>query len=70
VIFANKAMVAVVGTDTQRKHVSAVLRTPAVLQAVDATAATGDPPRSSSRFRVPVERHFQAYVTRTEQTPR
>jgi two-component system phosphate regulon sensor histidine kinase PhoR len=70
VIFANKAMVAVVGTDTQRKHVSAVLRTPAVLQAIDRTAASGEPASIDFSFRVPVERHFQAYVTRIEQTPR
>jgi two-component system phosphate regulon sensor histidine kinase PhoR len=70
VIFANKAMVAVVGTDTQRKHVSAVLRTPAVLQAIDRTAAGGEPAAIDFSFRVPVERHFQAYVTRIEQIPR
>jgi len=70
VIFANKAMVAVVGTDTQRKHVSAVLRTPTVLQAIDKTAASGEPAAIDFSFRVPVERHFQAYVTRIEQTPR
>jgi two-component system phosphate regulon sensor histidine kinase PhoR len=70
VIFANKRMVAVIGTDTQRKHVSAVLRTPAVLQAVERTVATGEPTSVEFSFPVPVERHFQAYVTRTEQTPR
>jgi two-component system, OmpR family, phosphate regulon sensor histidine kinase PhoR len=70
VIFANKAMVAVIGTDTQRKHVSAVLRTPAVLQAVNRTAATGERTSVEFSFPVPVERHFQAYVTRTEQMPR
>jgi two-component system phosphate regulon sensor histidine kinase PhoR len=70
VILANKAMVAVIGTDTQRKHVSSVLRTPAVLQAVERTAATGEPTSVEFSFPVPVERHFQAYVTRTEQTPR
>jgi two-component system phosphate regulon sensor histidine kinase PhoR len=70
VIFANKAMVVVVGTDTQRKHVSSVLRTPAVLQSVQRTAATGEPTSIEFSFPVPVERHFQAYVTRTEQSPR
>jgi two-component system phosphate regulon sensor histidine kinase PhoR len=70
VIFANKAMVAVIGTDTQRKHVSAVLRTPAVLQAVQRTASTGESTSVEFSFPVPVARHFQAYVTRTEQTPR
>jgi two-component system, OmpR family, phosphate regulon sensor histidine kinase PhoR len=70
VVFANKAMVSVVGTDTQKKHVSAVLRTPTVLQAIDRTAATGESAAIDFSFRVPVERHFQAYVTRIEQTPR
>ncbi len=70
VIFANRAMVAVIGTDTQRKHVSSVLRTPAVLQAVQRTAATGEPTAVEFSFPVPVERYFQAYVTRTEQSPR
>ncbi|HEY5046629.1 MAG TPA: ATP-binding protein [Rhizomicrobium sp.] len=69
IIFANKAMVAVIGTDTQRKHVSSVLRTPAVLQAVERTAVTGESTSVEFSFPVPVERHFQAYVTRTEQTP-
>jgi len=70
VIFANRRMVTVIGTDTQRKHVSSVLRTPAVLQAVERTASTGEPTSVEFSFPVPVERHFQAYVTRTEQTPR
>jgi len=70
VILANKAMVAVVGTDTQRKHVSAVLRTPSVLQAIERTAATGEPASVEFSVRVPVEQHYQTYVTRTDQDPR
>ncbi|HEY2446106.1 MAG TPA: ATP-binding protein [Rhizomicrobium sp.] len=70
VILANRAMVAVVGTDTRRKHVSAVLRTPAVLQAIDRTAATGEPASVEFSVRVPVEQHYQAYVTRTVLGPR
>jgi two-component system phosphate regulon sensor histidine kinase PhoR len=70
VLLANRAMGAVIGTDTQRKHVSAVLRTPAVLQAIERTAASGEPSSVEFSFHVPVERHFQAYVARTEQTPR
>jgi two-component system phosphate regulon sensor histidine kinase PhoR len=69
VIFANKAMVAVIGTDTHKKHVSAVLRTPAVLQAVQRTASSGEQASIEFSFRVPVVRHFQAYITRTEQSP-
>ncbi len=70
VLLANRAMVAVIGTDTQRKHISAVLRTPAVLQAIERTARSGEPSSVEFSFHVPVERHFQAYVTRTEQMPR
>jgi two-component system phosphate regulon sensor histidine kinase PhoR len=70
VILSNNAMVAVVGTDTQNKNVSAVLRTPALLEAIERTAATGDPASIGFSVRVPVEQHYQAYVTRTEQTPR
>lgn len=70
VILCNNAMVAVIGTDTYNKHVSAVLRTPALLEAIERTAATGDPASVGFSVRVPVEQHYQAYVTRTEQTPR
>ena len=70
VILANRAMVAVVGTDTRRKHVSAVLRTPSVLQAIERTAATGEPASVEFSVRVPVEQHYEAYVTRTELGPR
>jgi two-component system phosphate regulon sensor histidine kinase PhoR len=66
VLFANKAMRAVAGTDAERKHVSSVLRTPAVLQAIARTAATGESSSVEFAFHVPVERHYQAYVTRTE----
>ncbi|MGD0192846.1 MAG: ATP-binding protein [Rhizomicrobium sp.] len=70
VIFVNRAMVAVIGTDTQRKHVSSVLRTPAVLQSVQKTAATGEPTSVEFSIPVPVERHYLAYITRTDQSPR
>lgn len=70
VLLANRAMVAVIGTDTHKKHVSAVLRTPAVLQAIERTAGSGEPSSVEFSFHVPVERHFQAYVMRTEQVPR
>ena len=69
VIFANTAMNSVLGMDAQKKHVSAVLRTPAVLQAVERTAATGEPASVEFSFHVPVERNFQAHVMRTGHTP-
>ncbi|HTT85684.1 MAG TPA: ATP-binding protein [Rhizomicrobium sp.] len=70
VILSNNAMVAVVGTDTHNKHVSAVLRTPALLEAIERTTATGEPASVGFSVQIPVEQHYQAYVTRTEQTPR
>ncbi len=70
VVLANKAMVEVVGTDTQKKHVSAVLRTPAVLKAIERTAESGEPTSVEYSVHVPVEQSYQAYVTRTDHTPR
>jgi two-component system phosphate regulon sensor histidine kinase PhoR len=67
---ANKAMRALIGVDIERKHVSAVLRTPAVLEAVLHTAETGEPASFEFMQPVPVERHYQAYVSRTVQEPK
>lgn len=67
---ANKAMRALVGVDIERKHVSAVLRAPAVLEAVLRTAGTGEPASFEFMQHVPVERHYQAYVSRTKQNPK
>ncbi len=69
VVFANKAMRTALGADAERKHVSAVLRTPAVLQAIERTARTGKAETVEFVFHVPVLRHYQAYVTRTEGEP-
>jgi len=70
VAFANRAMATVAGTDSQNKPVSAVLRTPAVWQAVERTALTGQPATVPFSFHVPVERHFEAHIARTEQPPK
>jgi two-component system phosphate regulon sensor histidine kinase PhoR len=69
VVFANKAMRALIGIGAEAKHVSAVLRTPSVLQAVERTAATGEPASVEFMLHVPVERHYQAYVARTGEVP-
>jgi len=69
VLFTNRAMRAVVGTEVTRKHVSAVLRTPSVLQAIARTAESGEPAAIEFMFPVPLERHFQAYVMRTGDAP-
>src|SRR5438552_2767032 len=39
IVLANHAMTALVGTDANNKHVSAVLRTPSLLEAIEQTAA-------------------------------
>ena len=58
-----------IGLDAQRKHVSAVFRTPVVLEAVEKTAATGEPASVEFTVHVPVERHYEAHVSRTAQDP-
>jgi two-component system phosphate regulon sensor histidine kinase PhoR len=70
VVLANAAMTALVGTDANNKHVSAVLRTPAVLEAIERTAVTGQAQSVEFSLRAPMEQHYQAHVTCTEQTPR
>jgi two-component system phosphate regulon sensor histidine kinase PhoR len=70
VVLANRAMRALVGTDANNKHVSAVLRTPALLEAIERTAATGHPESVEFSLRVPVEQNYQAHVTCTESSPR
>ncbi|MBS0273272.1 MAG: PAS domain-containing protein [Proteobacteria bacterium] len=69
VTFANRAMRALVGVDIERKHVSAVLRAPAVLEAVLRTAGTGAPASFEFSQHVPVVRHYRAYVWCTGQNP-
>jgi two-component system phosphate regulon sensor histidine kinase PhoR len=69
VVFANRSMRALIGIGAEDKHVSAVLRTPNVLQAVDRTAATGEPASIEFILHVPVERHYQAYIARTGDKP-
>src|SRR4051794_6257765 len=69
VLFANRAMAAVAGTEAERKPVSAVLRVPAVLEAIERTSETGESADAEFIERVPVERHYQALVTKTEHSP-
>jgi two-component system phosphate regulon sensor histidine kinase PhoR len=69
VLFANAAMASVVGLDAQEKHVSAVWRAPAVLQAIQRTLETGEPTTGEFSTPVPVARHYQAYARRTDRAP-
>ncbi|HWY63276.1 MAG TPA: ATP-binding protein [Rhizomicrobium sp.] len=69
VLLINDAMRTLVGGEVENKHVSAVLRNPSVLAAIDQTAHDGEPSTVQFTLPVPIERHFQAYVARVSATP-
>jgi two-component system phosphate regulon sensor histidine kinase PhoR len=69
VLFANSAMRTVVGVGPENKHISSLLRTPAVLEAIERTTASGEPASIEFTVPVPVERHYQAYVARVASPP-
>jgi two-component system, OmpR family, phosphate regulon sensor histidine kinase PhoR len=69
VMFANRAMHGVIGVDAERKHVSALLRTPLVLEAVRRTMATGEKEAVEFTLPVPVQRYYQAYIARAGHEP-
>ena len=69
VLFANRAMREVIGVGAERKHVSSLLRTPSVLEALARTSASGEAGTVEFSFRVPVERHYQAYTARIGSDP-
>ena len=62
IILANGSATAIVGQDAERKHISAVLRTPELLEAIERVLADGTPQDVVFSFFVPVERHYRAYV--------
>jgi two-component system phosphate regulon sensor histidine kinase PhoR len=69
VLIANSAMRDVIGVGVERKHISAVLRNPAVLEALMKTATTGVPGSVEFVARVPIERHYQAFTARVGNEP-
>jgi two-component system phosphate regulon sensor histidine kinase PhoR len=69
VLFANRAMRGVIGIDAERKHVSALLRTPSVLDALRRAMAAGETSSVEFTLPVPVQRTYQAYVTRAGSEP-
>ena len=69
VMFANAAMRGVIGVDPEKKHISSLLRTPSVLDAIRETAETGEPSSVEFTFLVPVQRHYQAYAARIGKDP-
>jgi two-component system phosphate regulon sensor histidine kinase PhoR len=69
VVSANRAMREVIGVHGERKHVSALLRTPAVLEALARSQDTGEAGSVEYVVRVPVERHYQAFTARIGMSP-
>jgi two-component system phosphate regulon sensor histidine kinase PhoR len=65
VVFANRAAEAIVSADSERKHISAVLRTPELLEAVERTLEGAEGETVAFSIPVPVQRHYQASIART-----
>jgi two-component system, OmpR family, phosphate regulon sensor histidine kinase PhoR len=63
VLLANRASQAVLPANAERKHISAVVRTPQLLEAVDRVLKGGAAETVAFAFLVPVERHYEAYVS-------
>jgi two-component system, OmpR family, phosphate regulon sensor histidine kinase PhoR len=64
VLFSNGAMSTVIGVGPEHKHVSLLLRTPSVLEAIERTSRTGEDATVEFTVPVPVERNYRAYVHR------
>ncbi|GAA0528667.1 two-component system phosphate regulon sensor histidine kinase PhoR [Rhizomicrobium palustre] len=69
VFFANRAMRDVIGVGIERKHISAVLRNPSILEALARTSQTGEPGSVDFVVRVPIERNYQAFTARVSTEP-
>ena len=65
IVFANRAAEPLVGADAERKHISAVLRTPELLEAVERILAGADAESVIFTILVPLPRHFRASIVRT-----
>ena len=64
VLFANSASRALVGSDSERKHISAVLRYPEILEGTTRVLAGGAAETIFFSVIVPVERHYRARIAR------
>ncbi len=67
IVFANRAAESLVGGDAERKHISAVLRTPELLEAVERILAGADAETATFSMLVPLQRHFRASIARTRE---
>jgi two-component system phosphate regulon sensor histidine kinase PhoR len=70
VLFVNRAAQAVAGLDvagldTEKKYITAVLRTPELLEAVSCVTETGETESVAFSIPVPMPRHFEATIART-----
>ncbi|HMI96586.1 MAG TPA: ATP-binding protein [Micropepsaceae bacterium] len=65
VVFANRASQSLVGAEAERKRISAVLRNPEVLEAVERVLAGGEPETIVFSVPVPVQRHYETNIART-----
>jgi two-component system, OmpR family, phosphate regulon sensor histidine kinase PhoR len=69
VLFANDSMRGIVGAGVERKHVSAVLRDPLVIEAIRETGASGVSGEIEFSLPVPIQRFYQAYTARVSADP-
>ena len=64
VLFANSASRALVGSDSVKKHISAVLRYPQILEGANRVLNGGDAESIFFSVMVPVERYYRARIAR------
>jgi two-component system phosphate regulon sensor histidine kinase PhoR len=69
ILFVNAPMRAVVGTAVEKKPISAVLRNPEVLGAIEKSAASDEPAVAQYTVTVPIERHYEAHSVRVSVMP-
>jgi len=62
VLLANRTSRTLVGTDAERKHISAVLRYPAVLEGAERVLAGGEAESIPFTIPVPLERYYQVHI--------
>ncbi|HWA03979.1 MAG TPA: ATP-binding protein [Rhizomicrobium sp.] len=68
-IVVNRAMRGVIGVDAENRPVTALLRTPSVLEAIRQTTETGQTGSLEFSLPVPIQRNYQATVARTSGNP-
>ena len=69
IVVANAAARSIVGPASERKHISSVLRTPELLQAIARVRDGGATEAVDFTFLVPVERHFRAHIGAVHDAP-